>query len=592
MAAAAPTDNPILENHIGADRVDPGETTSDTLSLVEENEKEVIQHPNEITQDAQMGVQKAEAAALVWSKTAVYGIFAWIWLCFFITSLQLSISNNMIYYAYAGFASAPQISQAYIVSTIVSGVIQLPIAKILNLWGRAEGYLVFVGVLVLGLIIIASCNGPNSFAAGYTLYWISYNVVNFILSIFIVDLSGLRNRAFLYAFIGTPSICTAFVGPIAAQAFQQRSTWRWSYGCFAIIIFFVFVPLAFVFKFYQRKAEKMGLFVKTPSGRTTLQSIVHYFHEFDIIGGFLLMAAFVLFLLPFSLEIYGYGGYSSATFITMVVIGILLFPVFAIWESYFVSTHFIKWELFKKRTVLGACVLSALVFFNYNTWDQYLYYYVQVVYNLNTTDTGYVTQTYTVGASIWSVVFGIWIRQTKYFKNVCLFFGVPLFLLGAGLMIHFRGSETQIGYLIMCQIFIAFSGGTLVIGIDMAVMAAADRDSIPMLVAMLGLCSSLGGSIGYAVAVAIYSNTFPQALRSALPNDTQSDLDTLYLGGSAAQLAYPPGSATRSALNHAWATSQKYECIAATAILILAFPAVAMWKNYSVDKKQMKGTVI
>lgn len=91
-------------------------------------------------------------------------------MCFFILNLQFSISNNMIYYAYAGFSSAPQISQAYILSTIIGGVLQLPIAKTLNLWGRAEGFLVFVGVLIVGIIVIASCNGPNGFAAGYTLY--------------------------------------------------------------------------------------------------------------------------------------------------------------------------------------------------------------------------------------------------------------------------------------------------------------------------------------------------------------------------------------------------------------------------------------
>lgn len=139
-----------------------------------------------------------------------------IWVCFFILALQSSISNNMIYCAYAGFSSA------YILSTIIGGVLQLPIAKTLNLWGRA----------------------------GYTLYWICYSAVNFILVVFIADASGLRNRAFAYAFIGTPSICTAFVGPLAAQAFYTHSTWRWAYGCFAIIIFFTFVPLALVFKFY------------------------------------------------------------------------------------------------------------------------------------------------------------------------------------------------------------------------------------------------------------------------------------------------------------------------------------------------------
>jgi hypothetical protein len=93
-------------------------------------------------------------------------------------------------------------------------------------------------------------------------------------------------------------------------------------------------------------------------------------------------------------------------------------------------------------------------------------------------------------------------------------------------MIHFRGSETEIGYLIMCQIFIAFAGGTLVIGNEIAVMAAADRDGIPLVIAILGLCSSVGGAIGYAVALAIYSNTFPRALLSNIPPETQADFAT------------------------------------------------------------------
>ncbi|CAI7654250.1 unnamed protein product [Penicillium discolor] len=587
--------------NFGSDPKEPAniETTTrgnqangDTQSLEERNERELLERPDEVTQEAQVGVQKAEATALVWSKPALYATYAWIWLCFFVLSMQSSISSNVIYYAYANFASAPQISQAFIVSTIVGGVLQLPIAKILNIWGRAEGFLALLLIFILGLIVIASCSGPNGFAAGYTLYWIGYTALNFILTVFVADASGLRNRAFVYAFIGTPTICTAFVGPLVAQAFLVHSTWRWAYGCFAIITFFLFVPLALVFKFYQRKAVKLNLFIRIPSGRTTAQSFVHYFHEFDVVGAFILMAAFILFLLPFSLETYGFSGYSSATFIVMVVIGILLFPVFAIWERFFSRTPFIKWELFKKRTVLGACILSAVIFFNYYTWDQYFYYYVQVVYNLDTSKTGYMTQIYGVGSTIWAVLFGIWIRKTKHFKNVCLYFGAPLMLLGAGLMIHFRGSQGNIGYLVMCQIFIAFGGGTLVIGDEMAVMAAADRDGVPLMIAMISLSSSFGGAIGYAVAVAIYSNTFPQALLSALPDSAKADYATIYAGGSAAQLVYPPGSETRNAINYAWAYSQKYECITAAVLLVLAFPAIVMWNNYNVDKKQVKGTVI
>jgi hypothetical protein len=50
---------------------------SDTLSLEARNEKEVQQHPDQVTRQADLGVQKAEAAALVWGKKTVYATYAW-----------------------------------------------------------------------------------------------------------------------------------------------------------------------------------------------------------------------------------------------------------------------------------------------------------------------------------------------------------------------------------------------------------------------------------------------------------------------------------------------------------------------------------
>lgn len=126
----------------------------------------------------------------------------------------------------------------------------------LTIWGRAEGFLVFVGIYLLGIIIIAACNGPNNYAAGYVLYWIGYDAIYLILDVFIADTSGLKNRAFSFAFVSTPFICTAFTGPLAAESFLKMATWRWAYGAFAIIMPFVFVPLAVVFKFYQMKLQR------------------------------------------------------------------------------------------------------------------------------------------------------------------------------------------------------------------------------------------------------------------------------------------------------------------------------------------------
>ncbi|KAJ5135607.1 Major facilitator superfamily domain general substrate transporter [Penicillium bovifimosum] len=572
--------------NVEQNRVDDGLTNLDLA------EKEIQEHPDEVTSNTADGVRKAEAVALVWSKKAVYATYAWIWVCFFMLALHSSIGSNVLYYAYSNFQNASQVSTASILASIVGGVLKLPIGKVLTLWGRAEGLIIFTAVYIVGMIILASCNNPNSYAAGYVLYWVGYDAIYIILDIFIADTSGLRNRAFAFAFASTPFICTSFTGPLAAKSFLAGGNWRWAYGSFAIIMPFVFLPLAGVFKYYESKARKMGILRRPTSGRTTMQSVAHYLHEFDIIGALILMAAFILFLLPFSLANYGRTQYGEASFIAPLVIGFLLFFVFAAWEKWFARTHFIPYQLFRDRTVLGASCLAAILFFSFYSWDLYFYYFVMVVYNLDVPTTGYMTAIYTVGSCFWSAVFGVWIRYVKEFKYTCLCFALPLMTLGAGLMIHFRGSDGDIGYVIMCQIFIAFAGGMLVIGEQMAVMCASDREGIPMMISLVSLASNLGGAVGYAVSAAIYANTFPEGLRKALPERAKDQWAAIYAGGYLAQMKFAPGTEERDAINFAYGYSQKNGCIAATAILVLGIPCIAMWRNYRVDKAQNKGTVL
>lgn len=192
-----------------------------------------------------------------------------------------SISSNLINFVYSDFKLAPQVSTAYILSSVINGVLKLPLAKTLHLWGRAEALLISIVVYIVGMIILAACNGPSAFAAGYVLYWIGYSCIYLVLDIFVADTSGLRSRAFAFAFASTPFICTAFTGPLAATSIRTLCGWRWGYGIFCIVQPVVICPLALVFKFYEWKAIKMGVWERTYSGRTRMQSIIHYIHEFD-----------------------------------------------------------------------------------------------------------------------------------------------------------------------------------------------------------------------------------------------------------------------------------------------------------------------
>ncbi|KAF2859422.1 putative siderochrome-iron transporter [Piedraia hortae CBS 480.64] len=584
----------LSQLHLGTDGKDTTFTKSgesnDDLSLKEANEKEIETNPNTVSKKDPIGVQKAEAAALVWSKKAVYATYAWVWVCFFMLALQSSIMTYATVAAYSTFSATPAYTTASILGNIVGGVLKLPIAKLLNLWGRAEGFVFGFTIYLVGLIILAAGSGSTSYAAGYTLYWIGYDALYLIMDVFVADTSGLRNRAWAFAFVSTPFICTAFTGPLAANSFLAHTTWRWAIAAFCIIQPVVFLPLAVVFKFYQKKAQKMGLYRREPSGRTTLQSIVHYFHEFDVIGALLLMAAFVILLLPFSLITYARITFDSPTFVAMVIVGVLLFPVFAIWEKYFARTHFVRWELFRQRTLLGACLLAGVLFFSFYCWNLNFYNFCKVVYALKVADAGYMTQIYNVGSTFWGVVFGVWVRKTKHFKYACLCFGLPVLFLGAGLLIHFRGEDHGIGYVIMCQIFIAIGGGMLVIGEDMAAMAACDREGVAMALALIYLSSAIGGAIGDAVAGSIYGATWRKAAISK--GLSPSFAEEMYLGGYMKQEMFIPGTMEREAFNYAWSQTLRWGGVASTCILILAIPAIAMWKNYRVDKKQNKGTVI
>lgn len=128
---------------------------------------------------------------------------------------------------------------------------------------------------------MAACNNVETYAAAQVFYWVGYNGISYILDVFIADTSSLRNRALMFSFTTTPYIANAFAGPAAAQSFYETSGWRWAFGCFAIVMPVVSVPISVIFMINQRKAIKLGLIKREPSGRTVMKSILHYCVEFD-----------------------------------------------------------------------------------------------------------------------------------------------------------------------------------------------------------------------------------------------------------------------------------------------------------------------
>lgn len=231
---------------------------------------------------------------------------------------------------------------------------------------------------------------------------------------------------------------------------------------FTILVPAVTLPLFALMQWNYLKARKQNVVPKRDSGRTRWQSLVYYCREFDLIGLLLLTAGVALFLLPFNLWLLQPKGWASPLIICLLVFGVVLLILFVLWEKFFAPVTFIPYSLLLDRTVVGACGLSAVLFFSYFCWYSYFSSYLQVVNDLSVTEASYVINTYSVGSVLVGLATGLVIHYTARFKSVALYFGVPISILGCGLMLNFRQPNGDVGYLVMCQIFIAFGAGVII----------------------------------------------------------------------------------------------------------------------------------
>jgi hypothetical protein len=155
------------------------------------------------------------------------------------------------------------------------------VVKILDLWGRAEGFLLMVTFADLGLILMASYNSLPTFCAAQIFYSIGFGGMIYSIDVVTCANSRLKNRGLAFAFTSSPYMITAFARPKAAEGFYENISWRLGFGAFAIILPAVAAPLYTALKLNLRKAEKAGTLMRQRSGRTIIQSIFHYTEEFD-----------------------------------------------------------------------------------------------------------------------------------------------------------------------------------------------------------------------------------------------------------------------------------------------------------------------
>ena len=405
----------------------------------------------------------------------------------------------------------------------------------------------------------------------------------------------------------TPYVATTWLGGPVSQNIVSGPGWRWGFGIFALVVPVTVAPLVssriklgaanlkltasqvFLFLYHQKKAEKLGI-IKPTKINLSPRSLKNYAIEVDLIGILMLSGGMSLFLLSFSLYSFQTERWRSPMIICMITFGGGILILFAFYEKYWAPKTFIPFEILLDRTVFCAGLMFVFVFFNSMVWGSFFFSMLQVVWNQSITNATYINAIYRTGSCLFAVVVGLLVRWTGRFKWLALYFGMPVMMLGVGLMIEFRRPGSDIWYIIMTQIFVAVSGGTLVLCGEMAMMAPSDQQHLAAVLVILNLCGSIGSAAGGTVATAIWTSVFPAALRKYLPPEV--DAERVYQS-IIAQLYYRPGTEARIAINRAYGDAQRYMLITSLALLAAAFISVALWRDIKVkDNKQVKGFVV
>ncbi|KAJ5128512.1 hypothetical protein N7476_007135 [Penicillium atrosanguineum] len=553
---------------------------------------EVNSHDEESPDEgAQAGVQKIEAITLTWSKASLATVLILIWFLTLVNGFKSTITYSLTPYVTSDFQGHSLLTVIDIVAKAITGAVYIPIAKLLDIWGRAESFLLMIGFCVLGLILMAASNNLETYCAAQVFYSIGFGGLAYCWDVLATDVTSLRNRGLAFAFTSSPGIITAFAGSKAAEGFLDNASWRWGFGCWAIIFPAIGLPVYLLLAYHLNKARKQAVITpRVKSNRTFVEAIKHVVIEFDLAGVILLGGGFVVFLLPFTLASTAPQGWKTGYIIAMIVVGFVAIVLFFLCEVFLAPVPFLKNRFLLNRTVLGACLLDFTYQISYYCYASYLTSFLQVVYNLSVADAGYVGNTFSVVSFVFLFIAGYLIRVTGKFRWI-LYICVPLYVFSLGLMIHFRQPNGYIGYIVMCEIFFSVSGSIFILCVQLAVLSSVDHQHVAAVLAFLFVSGSIGGAVGSAISGVIWTNTFEKALVRYLPESALPNLTTIY-ASLPAQLAYPVGSPERLGIQLAYGYAQTRMLAAGTAIMALGFIWVAMMKNLNVKKMtQTKGTV-
>ncbi|KAK0732874.1 major facilitator superfamily domain-containing protein [Apiosordaria backusii] len=517
--------------------------------------------------DIQDGVRRIEAVSRTWSKRGLVIAYLGIFFMAFTTSLEGQVTYSLAAFAVSSFNNHSLLSTVYVVQGVVNAVIKPPMAKIADVFGRLEAFSICIVLCVLGYIQMAASQNVETYASAQIFYSAGFTGLQILQQVFIADTSDFLNRALFSSLPDSPFLVTVWIGPAIAALFLAKSTWRWGYAIWTIILPLAFLPLGLSLFINGRKAEKLGLVPKrrpltttttnkAPSVPTAAKNL---FQELDAIGILLFSAGLSLILIPLTLVSRSPTGWHDPHIFLMILVGLLLLVLFPLWESR--APHpLLPLELLKSRTFVAGCLLGFFYFaVFYIAVQPYFYSYLLVALNLPVSRAGPITQTFSFASTIAAIAASLVIKRLggEPRPKPWIVTGATVYTLAILLLLHTRKIGVAEPVLYTAQMFLGAGAGLMHVATQLLVQAAASSSSnlkgrnqhqyVGVATAAFLTLVQVGSAVGSAVSGAIWGRLIPNKLREYLPDAIKGEAGRIYGSVNVAR-SYKWGSPERQAI--------------------------------------------
>ncbi|RDW87007.1 putative Siderophore iron transporter mirA [Aspergillus mulundensis] len=559
----------------------------------EETPEDALKERSGDSESLQAGVRRAEMLRKGWTKQGLIITFSGLFLA--TLAINLGDYSTQVYtpYATSSFKQHSAMSAARVVGNITRIAAYPIIAKLGDVFGRAEMFILSILFQAIANAIYAGCQNVGQYIAGGIFDAIGSTGFSLTQQVFVADVTNLINRAIWSTLPDSLTVIPSlYIGTEIAEAMLEKNKWRWGYGMWAIIQPACSILLVGAMLYYQRRnteeksqsaAELFGWKGTDPWWKRVYNLL---WVQLDAFGAVLLLLGLSLFLVPLSLTGSGNSDdWHKPSFIAMLVVGVVIFILFIAWDTWFAAKPFIPYRLIKNRTVAAACILGALDFFHYSVFSVFFTSYLQVAGHYGAGSATRIDNSLRVAFQVSGIFAAYFMKFTKR-SQIWVLAGVPLCVLGMGVLLHLvdlGGAKvgTEAAF-VAAKSLIGIGRGFYQTASQVSVQASVSRGEVSVVTAVFFAAMSVGGAIGTSVAGAIWRSTLPTKLEENLPEDLKSQAQRIF-GSIVVAQGYEVGTEAREAIDLSYRQSQRLLGIAALCALAPMLAVMLFLENVQLN---------